>query len=143
MRKIIVFWVVFLLITGAATLATSSVSYIDRDRFMQYLEEKRPVCMVDIQEKNDYLRHHFYGALSTNAYPVKSEQDKIRLESIITEVKKTNNPVVIIGPRGTYASERAYTFLVAQGIASQRLAILKKGIHGWPDPGLLLNTYGQ
>lgn len=143
MKKITVFASVFLLVTAVIASASSVVNYIDSDGFMKYLEEKKPVYMVDIQKKKDYLLHHFYGALPTNAYPVRSGHDKDRLQTILTEIHKTKSPIVIIGPRGSHAAKRAYSFLLQQGIDPQRLAVLKKGIHGWPDPEVLLNTYGQ
>ncbi len=143
MKKIIALASVFFLATVLATLASSDVGYINSDRFVKYLEEKKPVYMVDIQKRNDYLLHHFYGALATDAYPVKSGEDKDRLKKIIAEVRKTSQPVIIIGPRGSYASKRAYMVLAQQGIDPKRLAILEKGIRGWPAPEWLLNTYGQ
>ncbi|HHD56918.1 MAG TPA: hypothetical protein ENK89_04485 [Desulfobulbaceae bacterium] len=143
MKRIAVFAFVFLLATVAAVSASSVVNFIDSARFMKYLEEKKPLYMVDIQRKNDYLRHHFYGALPTNAYPVRSGRDKDRLKTILAEIRKTKNPIIIIGPRGSHAAKRAYAFLQQQGIAPERLAVLKKGIRGWPEPESLLNTYGQ
>ncbi|RUM38511.1 MAG: hypothetical protein DSY57_02480 [Desulfobulbus sp.] len=143
MKKITVFAFVFLLVAVGVAQASSGVNFIDSDRFMKYLEKKKPVYMVDIQKKNDYLRHHFYGALPTNAYPVRSGQDRDRLKTILAEIRKTRNPIVIIGPRGSRAAKRAYAYLLQQGIAPERLAVLKKGIRGWPAPEVLLNTYGQ
>ncbi len=143
MKKITVFAFVFLLVAVGIAQASSGVNFIDSDRFMKYLEKKKPVYMVDIQKKNDYLRHHFYGALPTNAYPVRSGQDRDRLKTILAEIRKTRNPIVIIGPRGSHAAKRAYAYLLQQGIAPERLAVLKNGIRGWPAPEVLLNTYGQ
>ena len=134
---------VFLLFTAVVAQASSVVNYIDSASFWKYLKGKKSVYMVDIQKNNDYLRHHFYGALPTNAYPVRSGQDRARLAAVVAELKKTDDPVVIIGPRGSRASKRAYSFLLQQGIDSRRLAVLKKGIRGWPRPEILLNTYGQ
>ncbi len=110
---------------------------------MKSLQEKNPVHLVDIQKKNDFLQHHFYNSLETGAYPVKSEQDMSRINKVISNLQVTDKPVVIISPRGTRAAARAYEYLLEQGIAPQRLAILKKGIRGWPAPELLLNTSGQ
>jgi hypothetical protein len=65
------------------------------------------------------------------------------IKEIIHDLQATDKPVVIIGPRGTRAAGRAYEYLLEQGIAAQRLAILESGIRGWPAPELLLNTSGQ
>ncbi len=143
MKRNAVFASIFLLVTAAAVQASSMVKYIDSDTFRKYLDEKKSVYMVDIQKKNDYLRHHFYGAVATNAYPVRSRQDKERLKIILPEIRTTKDPIVIIGPRGGNAAKRAFAFLQQQGVDTQRMTILKKGIRDWPDFAVLLNTYGQ
>ena len=143
MKIITVLAAVFsLMIAGIAT-AGIEYNYIDSDSLMQSLQEKKPVHLVDIQKKNDFLQHHFFGSLETNAYPVKSEQEMSRIKDVVSNLQTTDNPVVIIGPRGTRAAGRAYEYLLEQGIAAQRLAILESGIRGWPAPEILLNTSGQ
>jgi len=134
--------VLFLMIAGIAT-AGIEYNYIDSDNLMKSLQEKKAIHLVDIQKKNDFLQHHFFGSLETGAYPVKSEQDMIRIKEVLHDLQATNKPVVIIGPRGTRAAGRTYEYLLEQGIAAQRLAILKSGIRGWPAPEILLNTSGQ
>ena len=143
MKKNILSASLFLLLAAVVAQASGVVNYIDSADFMKYLKEKKSVYMVDIQKKNDYLRHHFYGALPTYAYPVRSGHDRAALAAVVAELKKTDDPVVIIGPRGRRASQRAYSFLLQQGIDSRRLSVLRKGIRGWPRPEILLNTYGQ
>ena len=134
--------VLFLMI---ASIATAGIEYnfIDSDSLIQSLQEKKPVHLVDIQKKNDFLQHHFFGSVETGAYPVKSEQDLSRIKEVIHDLQATDKPVVIIGPRGTRAAGRAYEYLLELGIAAQRLAILQKGIRGWPAPELLMNTSSQ
>lgn len=134
--------VLFLMIAGIAT-AGIEYNYIDSDNLMKSLQEKKAIHLVDIQKKNDFLQHHFFGSLETGAYPVKSEQDMIRIKEVLHDLQATDKPVVIIGPRGTRAAGRTYEYLLEQGIAAQRLAILKSGIRGWPAPEILLNTSGQ
>lgn len=134
--------VLFLMIAGIAT-AGIEYNYIDSDSLMISLQEKKQVHLVDIQKKNDFLQHHFFGSLETAAYPVRSEQDLSRIKEVIHDLQATDKPVVIIGPRGTRAAGRAYEYLLEQGIAAQRLAILKNGVRGWPAPEILLNTSGQ
>jgi rhodanese-related sulfurtransferase len=134
--------VLFLMIAAIAT-AGIEYNFIDSDSLMQSLQEKKAIHLVDIQKKNDFLQHHFFGSLETGAYPVKSEQEMSRIKEVLHDLQATDKPVVIIGPRGTRAAGRAYQYLLEQGIAAQRLAILTKGIRGWPAPELLLNTSGQ
>ena len=134
--------VLFLIIAGAAT-AGIEYNFIDSDSLMKSLQEKKQIHLVDIQKKNDFLQHHFSKSHETAAYPVKSEQDISRINKVIPDLQATDSPVIIIGPRGTRAAGRAYAYLLEQGIAAQRLAILKNGIRGWPAPEILLNTSGQ
>ena len=134
--------ILFLMIAGIAP-AGIEYNFIDSDSLIKFLQEKKPVHLVDIQKKNDFLQHHFSKSHETAAYPVKSEQDMSRINEVIPDLQATDNPVVIIGPRGTRAAGRAYAYLLEQGIAAQRLTILKNGIRGWPAPELLLNTSGQ
>ena len=131
-----------LLTTGQAR-ASIEYNLIDSSSFLEILRREKPVAIVDIQKKNDYLRHHFSGTTPTDAYPVKTEQDRQRLAPVITLMKKSSEPVVIVGPRGTRAARRAYAYLLEQGIAARRLAILEHGVRGWPAPEMMLNTYGQ
>ena len=134
--------VLFLMIAGIAT-AGIEYNFIDSDSLMQSLQGKKAIHLVDIQKKNDFLQHHFFGSLETSAYPVKSEQEMERIKDVVSNLQATDNPVVIIAPRGTRAAGRAYEYLLEQGITAQRLAILKNGVRGWPAPEILLNTSGQ
>ena len=143
MKKITGLVAVLLLMIVGSGLAGIEYNYIDSDSLMKSLQEKKPIHLVDIQKKNDFLQHHFSKSYETAAYPVKSEQDMSRINEVIPDLQATDNPVVIIGPRGTRAAGRAYAYLLEQGIAAQRLAILKNGIRGWPATEILLNTSGQ
>jgi rhodanese-related sulfurtransferase len=134
--------VLFLMIAGIA-MAGIEYNYIDSDSLMKSLQEKKAIHLVDIQKKNDFLQHHFFGSVETGAYPVKSEQEMSRIKDVVSNLQTTDNPVVIVGPRGTRAAGRAYQYLLEQGIAAQRLAILKNGVRGWSAPEILLNTSGQ
>ena len=118
-------------------------NFIDSKSLLAILRQEKPVAIVDIQKKNDYLRHHFSGTTPTDAYPVKTDRQKQRLAAVIASLKKSTTPVVIVGPRGTRAAQRTYAFLLKQDIPAQRLAILEKGIRGWPAPEIMLNTAGQ
>ena len=143
MRTITGFAAVLFLMSAGIASAALDYNYVDSNTLLKSLQEKKPLHLVDIQKKNDYLQHHFFNSLETSAYPVKSEQDMGRISEVVSSLQATDNPVVIIGPRGSRAAARAYLYLVEQGIAPQRLAILEKGIRGWPAPELLQNTSGQ
>jgi len=143
MKRITWFTTILLIMSAEIVTANLTFNYIDSDDFMTMLNDKKPVHMVDIQKKNDFLLHHFSRSIDTTAYPVKSEKDKNKIKAIIGELQATGDPVVIIGPRGTRPSRRAYTYLTEQGIAPERLAILEKGVRGWPEQNILVDTYGH
>lgn len=106
------------------------------------LDTKEPTILLDIQKKNAYKEHHFYGSIRTFAYPAKTEKD---LESAVQGVrmyKQTSNDLVIIGPRGGRPSKRTFDFLVTRGIPEEKIFILEGGIKNWPYRKMLLNIKG-
>lgn len=143
MRKLTGITIILFFLTTGSALAGIDYNYVDSNSLMQSLQAKKAVHLVDIQKKNDFLQHHFSTAIATSAYPVKSEQDTGKIKAILADLQATSDPVVIVGPRGTRASKKAYAYLLKQGIAPQRLAILENGVRGWPAKEILLNTSGQ
>ncbi len=106
------------------------------------IDTKEPTILLDIQKKNAYKEHHFYGSIRTFAYPAKTDKD---LESAVQGVRmfqQTGNDVVIIGPRGGRPSKRTFDYLVTRGIPEEKIYILEGGINNWPYPKMLLNIKG-
>jgi rhodanese-related sulfurtransferase len=132
-----------MLMSVQAAAAGPAYNSITSESLLKILQEKQAVHVVDIQKKNNYLQKHFAHSLATNAYPVKTAEEKNRIKAVLATLQATDNSIVIVGPRGTRASQKAYAYLLEQGIDPRRLAILEKGIRGWPAPQLLLNTSGQ
>lgn len=106
------------------------------------LDAKQPTILVDIQTKNAYNEHHFYGAVRTYAYPAKTDAETDSLVQAVRLFQSTGHDVVIIGPRGGKAEERSLDFLVSRGIPENKMSILKGGIDAWPYQDLLLNLKG-
>jgi len=106
------------------------------------LDTKEPTILLDIQKKNAYKEHHFYGSIRTYAYPAKTDSE---LESAVQAVRmheQTGNAVVIVGPRGGRASQRTTDFLITRGVPEEKIFILKGGIKKWPYTKMLLNIKG-
>ena len=102
------------------------------------LETKQPTILLDIQKKNAYKEHHFYGSVRTYAYPAKTDTD---LESVVQGVRmyeQVSNDIVIIGPRGGKASQRTVDFLITRGVPEEKIFILEGGIRKWPHKEMLL-----
>ena len=109
------------------------------DELKVRLETKQPTILLDIQKKNAYKEHHFYGSVRTYAYPSKTDTD---LQSVVQGVRmyeQSGNDVVIIGPRGGKASQRTVDFLTTRSIPEEKIFILQGGIRNWPHKEMLLS----
>lgn len=100
------------------------------------LENREPLTLLDIQVEQEFGVHHLPGAVPTFAYPVKSDEERGRLDALLPQLQKNGDPVVIVCPRGEGGAKRAYDHLLERGIAAERLFILEKGQAGWPYPEL-------
>ena len=129
-----------LLCTVSATAA--NINSISSRDFKEMMDNRKPVIIADIQKMNDFRKHHFYAAIETNAYPVKSSFDKDKLETVIEMFEKTGNPIVVVGPRGTSASIRACEYLLERGIPQEKIFFLDGGIRDWPNPEMLMDIAG-
>ncbi|BCR03441.1 hypothetical protein DESUT3_05100 [Desulfuromonas versatilis] len=127
--------VLALLCSGGAVSA-DSYNYLSPEAVRQNLESRVPMLLVDIQVEEEFAAHHLPGALATFAYPVKTEAEKARLDAVVEKLNASEEPVVIVCPRGGGGAERAYQHLQASGIPAGRLFILEKGQDGWPYPEL-------
>ncbi len=106
-------------------------NYISASDLEARLLAKQPTTIIDIQIEQEFARHHIKGAVATYAFPVKSEEEKGKLNAVIESFKGNGDPVVIVCPRGAGGATRTYDYLLAQGIAAERLLILEKGQEGW------------
>ena len=134
--------VVLLLGFVVATAAAAELNYMDAARFKGLCSSKAPMLLADIQKPHDFKKHHFFAAVETDAYPVKSASDKAKLDVIRQMFQKTGNDVILIGPRGGPASKRAANALIEQGIPADKVFILEGGVKKWPDQEMLLDVAG-
>ena len=144
-RRIIltlVFSLAMMIAAPAFASSSSSYNYMEPEDLKVRLDTSQPTILVDIQPKNAYKEHHFYGSIRTFAYPAKTERDTQSLVQAVRMHETTGNDVVIISPRGGRASRRSYDFLVTRGIPEEKLFILKGGIRKWPYKKMLLNIKG-
>jgi len=117
-----------------------SYQYLTSADIKQKITDQVPMILVDIQVEEEFAKHHLVGALDTYAYPVKSDADREKLKSVMTQVLPSIDPVVIVCPRGGGGAKRAYDYMLGQGVAGDRLFILEKGQQSWPYPELLEKT---
>ena len=121
--------------TGQA-LADGNFNYITAQKLAQEIKAGEKLYIIDIQVEPEYVQHHIQGAVPTYAFPVKSAEERAKLDKSIPALKASADPVVIICPRGQGGAERAYSHLAEKGVDQKRLFILEKGQAGFSDQDL-------
>ncbi|WP_320170514.1 rhodanese-like domain-containing protein [Maridesulfovibrio sp.] len=135
-RLAVPFMMLLMALTASVALA-GDFNYISPADMKAKMEQGEPMLIVDIQVADEFAQHHLKGAVKTTAYPVKSDEDKAKLQDVLGKAKKDNLPVVIICPRGKGGAKRAYDYMKENGVDEGRLLILEDGQQGWPYPELL------
>lgn len=130
------------LLLASPAAAEVDYQYMEPEDLKIRLDTHEPTILVDIQKKNAFREHHFYGSIRTYAYPARTEFDTESLIQAVHIYEKTRNDMVIIGPRGGRATKRTYDHLVSRGVPGENIFILKGGIKNWPYPEMLLNIKG-
>jgi rhodanese-related sulfurtransferase len=126
---------VVLLLAPHAALAAN---YVKADTFKEWLTSNRKVVIVDIQAADDFGDHHFKGAIETNAFPAKSDDERKRLDKTLSVIQNSKGEVVIICPKGKGGALNSYDYLKSRGVPEERLFVLEGGIEDWPYPDLFV-----
>ncbi|MTI65334.1 MAG: rhodanese-like domain-containing protein [Firmicutes bacterium] len=138
--------IAILILVTSIVMFTGCSKEVSKDKEFKYytakelkdtIENEKSVMIMDIQVKKDFDKHHIVGAISTYAYPVKSEKDKAKIDNVYDTLKDSEDPIVIVCPRGGGGAERSYKYLLEKGIKEERLFILENGQSGWPFDELL------
>lgn len=135
MFKKLALTLILTLVTATAALAAN---YIEPQELKELLDKKQPVILVDIQPAADFEKHHLAGAIETNAFPAKTDEEKKRLDKTLPIIKASKAPVVVICPRGKSGAKNSYEYLVSQGISEDRMQILEGGVYEWPYADLFV-----
>ena len=117
--------------------AAKEYNYIKADELKSKIEKKEKIIILDIQVKDEFDKHHIKGAIETNAYPVKTDEDKAKLDKVMDKLTSSEDPIAIICPKGKGGAEKTYNYLKEKGIKEDRLLILEKGQAGWTHEDLL------
>ncbi len=125
----------FLLI-GILVISTTALAedyqFISATELQKKIEANEQGLLLDIQVEDEFSEHHIKNAVATYSYPVKSDQDKQKLQAFVGQVNANEEPVTIICPRGGGGAKRAYDYLKEQGVSESRLFILEGGQAKWP-----------
>jgi len=115
----------------------SGYSYTGKQEFKESLEKGSPMVIVDIQVPAEFAQHHFKGALETDAFPVKSDAERAKLDKVLPLIAASRDAVIIVCPRGGGGAKNAYDYLKGKGVDEKRLRILEGGMQGWPFQALV------
>ena len=135
MKKIMMFVVLLSMMLGGVA-AAAGYSYVAADDFKTWLQDGKKMSIVDIQTAADFRKQHFRSSIETNAYPVKSDDDRARLDKALPLLTASADDIVVVCPRGGGGAKATYDYLKSKGIDEKRLFILEGGMQGWPHKGL-------
>lgn len=90
------------------------------------------MILIDICSAEQFAKGHIKGSIETNAYPVKTEEEKARLAKHLPTMKASTEDVIIVCPRGGGGAKNTFDFYKANGIDENRMLILEKGMDKWP-----------
>ena len=136
MKKLVLLPLIVLFLFNVAAFGRS-YNYLAADQFKEWLQGNKPVIIVDIQVKDEFAAHHFPGSIETNAFPVKTDAQKIKILPAVQAYKKTGYDVVVVCPMGGGGAKKCYNYMKSQGVPAEKLTILKGGITKWPYPDML------
>lgn len=123
---------VILAVLFASVAFAADYQYVSPENFKEWQESGKKTIVVDIQLPAEFGKRHFKGSIETNAYPVKSDEERKKLDKALVQINLTRDDVVIVCPRGGGGAKNTYDYLKGKGVAEKRLFILAKGIEGWP-----------
>lgn len=123
--------------TSTSSTEQKEFKYYTAEETKKAIEEKKDIILLDIQVEEEFKAHHINGVIPTYAYPVKSDEDKAKLEKVLPDLQKSKSPIIIVCPGGAGGAERTFAYLSEKGIDKDRLYILEKGQKGWPYEELL------
>ncbi len=112
-------------------------NYYTADHLKAAVENNQDLTIVDIQVADEYKAHHIKGSVETNAYPVKTDEEKALLQPLLETIQASDAPVVIVCPRGGGGAERTHQYFTENNVDSSKLYILEGGQAGWPYAEML------
>lgn len=117
--------------------AEVSYQYYTAEETKSKIENKEDMFILDIQVEDEFEKHHLEGAIPTYAYPVESDEDRAKLDSVLDDLKAGSEPILVVCPGGGGGATRTVDYLTEKGIDADRMFILEKGQGGWSYDELL------
>lgn len=127
----------FLFIAAAILLLpalsqAADYNYISQDAMRDRIATKDAVTIVDICPVDQFANGHLPDSLETNAYPVKTAEERAKLEAIFPKLTANSQDIIVVCPGGKGGAKRTIDYYISRGIDKNRLFILEKGMNGWP-----------
>lgn len=138
MKRVLLLGLLLTLVSATLVYA-GDYNYVTPDNFKTWLETGKKMAIVDIQPSADFQKHHFAGSLETNAYPVKTDEERQRLDKTVPLLTAATVDIVVVCPRGGGGAKGTYDYLKSKGIDEKRLLILESGMQGWPHKSLTIS----
>lgn len=130
MRSVALFMILCLGIASQSVAA--DYSYITAEEMKGRIEAAGEMIILDIQVEDEFSMHHLPGSVPTYAYPVKTEEERTRIDQVVQLYEQSGKEIVIVCPRGEGGAKRGYDYLVSRDIPAEKITILEKGMAGWP-----------
>ncbi len=89
--------------SGGGTSA--DYKYYSQAQLKSALENDLPLVIFDVQVEADFSADHIEGAIATYAFPVKSDDDKAKIDAQLELLEETDSDIVIICPMGRVGAE--------------------------------------
>ena len=147
MKKVLVLCSMMFLMTSLVLVGCSKgeeaanegkkYNYYTADQLKEAIEKKENITLLDIQVEKDYNKHHIKGVIPTYAYPVETKEEKAKLDKVLPQLEKNENPIIVVCPGGGGGAKKTIDHLESKGIKADRLFILENGQKGWPHDELL------
>ncbi len=127
----------FLLIAAAILLLpvmsqAADYNFISQDDTRDRIANKDEMIIVDICPVDQFAKGHLPGSLETNAYPVKTDEARASLETLLPQLTASTQDIIVVCPGGGGGAKRTCDYYISRGIAKSRLLILIKGMNNWP-----------
>ncbi len=121
--------------TGDTTVE-KTYNYYTAEQTKEAIEKGNNIILLDIQVEEEWNAHHIKGAIPTHAYPVKTDEERAKLDVVLPQLDG-EQPIIVICPGGANGAKRTIDYLQTKGIKEDRLFILENGQGKWPYNELL------
>jgi rhodanese-related sulfurtransferase len=133
-KKLIYVFVGIIFFAGVAWASSvgGGYNYITAEALEKRIKQGPPIILIDICPVDRFAKGHIPGSIETNAYPSKTDEEKARLDKVMSKITASSDDVVIVCPSGAGGAKNTVDYYKSKGVAEKRLLILEKGMGGWP-----------